>query len=282
MELAFREVKSLLSSGLLSPKNAKNICGPAMLMLGPWSWVYHHWIIEDLSRLWALDYFPELQQYPIVVPADLSNFQRESLSAFGIDENRLLCFDGSNWLFERLYFPTFLAPGGHSGQQMSWIRNKLFSAWGIRQKKSGTRRVYVSRADADTRRLINEKEVIKSLESYNFEVVVPGELTLKEQIEIFNETSIICGPSGSGLTNHIFAPLTSTLVELQPDSYVNRAHWYSTNVLNQFYIFLIGRSLTDRHDYSISPRRLCSLIELAIANLTRHDGSASENSYEII
>jgi len=267
VRIPVREVQTMLSAGLLEGEATHKISRPAILLLGPWSWIYHHWMIEDLSRLWVLDYFPELKDYPIVVPGDLSNFQRDSLDALGVNEDKFLHYDGSNWLFERLYVPTFLAPGGHSNRQMDWIREKLFTAYNIKKKESGERRLYVSRGDVGTRNICNEREVVDFLRSYNFEVVMPGELSLKGQLNLFNEAEIICGPSGSGLTNHIFAPKRSTLVEIQPDSYINRAHWYSSNLLKQNYIFVIGQNETERHDYSIQLPKLELAIEIAIGKL---------------
>ena len=268
VKIPLREVQTILSEGLLESGPTKIIEEPAILMMGPWSWVYHHWLIEDLSRLWVFDYFPELKNYPIVVPGNLSNFQRYSLDALGVINDRLLHYDGSNWLFERLFVPTFLAPGGHSQRQMNWLREKLFTAFGIKQKLLGKRRLYISRDDVETRNILNEAEVLDFLKSYNFEVVVPGRLPLREQIGLFNEAGIICGPGGSGMTNHIFAPMAASLIEMQPDTYINRAHWLSSNLRRQNYMFVIGASETEYHDYSVSLPKLKLAIEMAIVNLS--------------
>jgi capsular polysaccharide biosynthesis protein len=268
VQIPLREVQTILSAGLLENGSTGIIERPAILMIGPWSWVYHHWLIENLSRLWILDYFPELKNYLIVVPGDLSNFQLDSLDALGVSKNRLLLYDGSNWLFERLLVPTFLAPGGHSQRQLNWLREKLFTAYGIKKNPSGERRFYISRNDAGTRNISNEGEVLDLLESYNFEVITPGKLSLREQIRLFNEAGIICGTGGSGMTNHIFAPICATLIEIQPDSYINRAHWFSSNLLGQNYVFVIGRSETERHDYFVSLPKLKLAIEMAITNLS--------------
>ena len=268
VKIPLREVQTILSAGLLESGPTQIIKDPAILMFGPWSWIYHHWIIENLSRLWALDYYPELKDYPIVVPGDLSNFQLDSLDALGVSRDRLVHYDGSNWLFERLLVPTFLAPGGHSQRQINWLRDKLFTAYGIKKNSSGKRRLYISRNDVETRNISNEAEVLDLVKSYNFEVVTPGALPLKEQIGVFNEAGIICGPGGSGITNHIFAPIRSSLIEIQPDTYINRAHWFSSNLLEQNYVFVIGRSETERHDYFVPLPKLKLAIEMVISNLS--------------
>ena len=264
VKIPLREVQTILSRGLLKRKPTRSIESPAILLVGPWSWVYHHWLIEDLSRLWALEYFPELTKYPIVVPGDLSRFQLASLYALGVSEDKLLHYDGSNWLFDRLFIPTFLAPGGHSLRQMDWLRDKLFTAYRIEQKMWGKRRLYISRGDVRTRNILNEAEILDFLEPYNFEVVVPGSLSLADQIKLFNDAEIICGPSGSGMTNHIFAPMRATLIEMQPNTYINRAHWFSSNLRGQNYLFVIGLGQTESHDFSVSLSKLKPMVEMAI------------------
>ena len=190
-----------------------------------------------------------------------------SLAALGVSEDRLLHYDGSNWLFKRLFIPTFLAPGGHSQRQIDWLREKLFTAYRIEQKTSGTRRLYVSRGDVGTRNILNEEEILDFLRYYNFEVVVPGELSLEDQIELFNDAEIICGPGGSGMTNHIFAPMRTSLIEIQPNTYINRAHWFSSNMRGQNYLFVIGLGETEFHDYSVSLSKVQRAVEMAIKSL---------------
>ncbi len=260
VEIPLREVTSIIANGVLATPATTNIEEPALLLMGSWSWVYHHWLLENISRLWALDEFPEFSNIPIVVPGDIASFQRESLAALGIREDRLLPFDGSNWQFKQLIVPSFLAPGGHSKRQINWLRDKLFSGLGLEQNEAGERRLYISRKDATRRRVLNEDEIEKYLEKLGFETVMPGELPLRDQLQVFNEAEIICGTSGSGMTNHIFAPSQAGLLEIQPESYINRAHWFSSNACGQSYAFAIGQSQSDHHDYILPLEKLESAL----------------------
>ena len=85
-----------------------------------------------------------------------------------------------------------------------------------------------------------------------------------DQVKLFNDAEIICGSSGSGITNHIFAPRHATLVEMHPNSYVNRLHWFSSNLLGQNYGFIIGQAETIRHDYKISISKLQETVDVAL------------------
>jgi capsular polysaccharide biosynthesis protein len=79
--------------------------------------------------------------------------------------------------------------------------------------KGQSRRLYVSRADAQDRRVRNEDEVMAMLADYGFERIVPGEHTFAEQVRRFTDADIVLGPHGAGLTNVIFSKET-TLIEL--------------------------------------------------------------------
>ena len=259
-----REVQTILSHGLLEREPTFRIKDPAVLLMGPWSWIYYHWIFEDLTRLWVLDAFPELADILLVVPAHLATFQKESLNALGINDNRLLLFDGSNWQFDRLYIPSFLGSPLHSLRQIDWLRTKLMGAFNVKPRDRGNRRLYISRGDASARRIINEKAIISMLKYYDFEVIVPGKLPLVDQVKLFNDVEIICGASGSGITNHIFAPRHATLVAMHPNSAIDRLHWFASNILGQNYGFIIGQSETIQHDYQISISKLQETIDIAL------------------
>jgi len=265
VKTALREVQTILSRGLLNREPTFRIKDPAILLIGPWSWVYYHWIFEDLTRLWVLDAFPELADIPIVVPAHLNNFQKDSLHALGINDSRLLFFDGSNWQFDCLYVPSFLGSPDYSFHQIDWLRTKLMGALNVQPQDRGKRRLYISRTDTAARRIINEKAIISMLQHYEFEVVSPGKLPWIDQVKLFNDAEIICGSSGSGIVNHIFAPRHTTLVEMHPNSFINRIYWFSSNIRGQDYGFIIGQAETNQNDYQISISKLQETIDVALA-----------------
>ena len=234
----------------------KKIEQPCVLLTSPWCEGYHHWILETLPRLWALDEFKELRDLPVVIPAWAKQYHLDSLKAFGISEDRILKFDGGTWDFERLYVPSFLGPGGHSKRQIDWVRGRLRQAFGVEQKGPGEKKIYVSRRDAATRRLINEDAILPILEKNGFEIIAPGELTLADQVTKFSDAGVIVGVAGSGLTNFAFAEPGCTLIEFHPADYINLAYWFMANAVGHKYWFEIGAVENDRQDFSIDPARV--------------------------
>ena len=75
VEIPLREVTTILANGVFNAQPTSIIEAPALLALGPWSWIYHHWLLEILPRLWVREEFPDL--------ADLRSFQASNQLAPG-------------------------------------------------------------------------------------------------------------------------------------------------------------------------------------------------------
>jgi hypothetical protein len=86
------------------------------------------------------------------------------------------------------------------------------------------RRLFVSRADADVRRLLNEEEVTRQLARLGFEVYVPGHHTLGEQIDAFSDAEVIVGMHGAGLTNMLYSN-NAKVLEIRPSNYPGLNHF---------------------------------------------------------
>jgi len=220
----------------LSDKPQIDCPGPALLLSSPHPGNYHHWLLETLPRLWVLGEYEEYKAIPIILPIFTHSFQPETLSKF-IPNGHSVIFSGP-WVLniERLVFPSYLAPGGHSRVQLDWLRSRFCTREG-----SPERLIYVSRKDAvNGRQLKNEAEITQHLVSLGFEEVVLSEMLQADQVDLFTDARVIVGVSGSGITNHIFAPEGAHVIEFHPSNYTNRAHFFTTNLMEQTYQFVIG------------------------------------------
>ena len=233
---------------------------PVFCPFGPWSWIYHHWLIETLPRLRWLDVCPELANFAVLVPKDLSRFQAETLAALEIDDSRFLPFHGGFWQFRRLFFPSYPAPGGYSRRQVSWLRDRLSPALGVKPQRGG-RRIHIARRDATSRRLTNQVQVDALLAAHGFETVSLSDMTVADQAKLFAEADIVVGNGGSGLSNMVFAPDGAALLEFQPSNYVNRAHWYLCSAALQAYAFVIGSAGDEKNDFGVEPEKIETALE---------------------
>ena len=235
----------------------RTVSGTTLLLGNPWSFNYHHWVINCLSRLWWTDQYPELHDVPLIVPGQLLPFHRQSLTAMGVDAERILPMDGGSWQIERLLFP---ANGDFWPNQLRWIRNRLYEHFGIRES-TGTRLLYLSRTDATSRRIVNERQIIETLSARGFEVLQLSGMSLEEQVQIFSQAKMVVAPHGSGLTNVLFGAPNLSVVELHPRDEVNHVFWVLASAMQQKYAFLSGPRTNSHRDFEIDPADLDTLID---------------------
>lgn len=84
------------------------------------------------------------------------------------------------------------------------------------------RRIFVDRQDSHVRKIENHSEVIALVRSLGYEVINPGSLNLREQINTFASATDICGVHGAGLLNIAWAPDSARIVEIFPEPALNR------------------------------------------------------------
>jgi hypothetical protein len=78
-------------------------------------------------------------------------------------------------------------------------------------------RVYISRAKAAFRRVVNEDEISPSLREHGIETVLAEDLSLKQQVRLFARARAIIGGHGAGLTNLIYCKPNSFVGEIYID-----------------------------------------------------------------
>src|SRR5207244_2202402 len=99
----------------------------------------------------------------------------------------------------------------------------------------GSLKVYVSRSDAEHRRLTNEADLIRMLTEQGFTVVSPGQLSFAAQVELFARARVIVGVHGAGLTNLIWAPRNCTVIELSPEGLGDVGYRFSSQLCGHTY-----------------------------------------------
>ncbi|MEM7345167.1 MAG: glycosyltransferase family 61 protein [Chloroflexota bacterium] len=216
-----------------------------------WHFNYHHWLIECMPRLRLALEEPAFANCPVIVPATLSPFQKETMQLLGLSADRLLPFNGGDWQFRNLIFPSI---GTFAPQELRWVRNKFLAAIEARGNADGL--YYITRRDTTNRQVINEDEVATFLQKQGFQIITLTELSFSKQLELFASARVVIGPHGAGLTNMLFAPSTATLIELIPDDQVNHCFWLIANAVGHRYTFLAGQTMNAQRDFTVSLERL--------------------------
>lgn len=83
------------------------------------------------------------------------------------------------------------------------------------------RRLFVTRAGARGRRLVNEPEVSALLAAFGFETVAFEAMTFEEQVAAMGAAQTVVAPHGAGLANILFCQPETHVVEIADWSYPN-------------------------------------------------------------
>lgn len=170
---------------------------------------YYHWLLDYLPRLRLLS--EDLATLPLAVNAGLAAYQADSLEVLGITPERLLPLEPAQAVsFGRLVVPDLgtLHQQAHP-DTLSWLRQ----VFGPAESRVGGRRLWISRADATLRRVVNEDEAVAAL---GCERVIIGTMTIRQQAALFAEADLIVAPHGAALTNVLFCRPGTRVVELMP------------------------------------------------------------------
>jgi capsular polysaccharide biosynthesis protein len=248
------EHNPVLSARLPHPTRVR---GPHACLVNQWCWAYFHWVLDTLPRasLLPLAQMPELR---VVVPDRLSAFHADSLDMIGVPDGRRVGYDRTQLLMDELWFPSL----GRTGNPPRWVVDWLRSTLVPEPASPPSRRLYVSRADAPSRRVENEAEVRALLERHGFEVVEGSGMPFAEQLRVFSEASVIVGPHGAGLVNS-FAARDATLIEMMEPRYLNGCYYALADAAGHDYWFLMAES-SGASDLRVDVRRLEATLEAAL------------------
>jgi Glycosyltransferase 61 len=200
-----------------------------------WGLEHYHWLFDLLPRLLFVERFDRLRRLPLIVQRGITQTQRESLPILGIRPDRVIEFNGNHWQVEQLYYIQPGACDNPTSLNAQWLRDRFAP-----QSITRLRRLYVSREDATTRRIVNEADLVNELLPYGFEVVTLGGMSFADQVQLFSGAEMIVGPHGAGFRNTVFARPGATIIEFFSPSYINGCYWALANACGHRYGFTIG------------------------------------------
>ena len=135
----------------------------------------------------------------------------------GFSKEDLIPFDDAYRSVAELVVPAFASGPQHSSPAACrWMRARCVDSVMRRSSAAGHKRIYISRAGAAKRRLLNEGEVTRYLEDKKFKIVRTESLSMREQIALAHSAEVIVAVHGAGLANAMFMQEGATVVELLP------------------------------------------------------------------
>jgi hypothetical protein len=222
--LAQQPDKVILSFGKFETREIE----AGIFLSGLASNAFGHWLPEFLPKLQFLQQHPDFANLPLIVDADMPQSHFDHLRRLS-DNPLILLRTNESLICRRLlvapspaFLPTeFFANDipvsempGLSPRALRFIRGDQSLYSKVRREK----RIFLARKNMKWRRLLNEKEIEIALSDFGFETVFTEDMTVQEQIDMFQKAEWIVAPNGSALLNLIFAdPGAKLLVLTQPN-----------------------------------------------------------------
>lgn len=204
--------------------------------------VYHnhsHWLTAHLPKLLLLRQRGLISQ--TLLPSTRSAAIDASLRLLGFEERQFLRYDETRPLLVRE-----LTLVGTDRFRPELLRSVATAAGVTRRAEPGLR-VFISRARAKRRRLVNEDELWALLEPAGFERVVMEDLDFSRQVELMKQTAVLCAPHGAGLTNMMFCPPGTQIVEIADLGFPNPNFYALASALGHDYWVVPAEALGDEH-----------------------------------
>src|SRR3990167_6920047 len=178
---------------------------------------FGHWIVTYLLRLTLLWYQSGLREKPLLISKSVPKRFLDWLQRMDLRHYRFV-EDGVK--VRRLWVPSVVAYRGHyndSGiyvmpEAVNILRHLLI--WDLELPRFPRTRLYLSRDKAKIRRLTNESEFTKALESKGIQRVFMEELPLDNQLDLISRAELIVIHAGGGSPITMFAPRDCKIIEL--------------------------------------------------------------------
>jgi capsular polysaccharide biosynthesis protein len=210
---------------------------------------YFHWLTDCLCRLIAINTY--LKDHVVILPNHLKNikFIDESLLYFNIKAEY---YDVTLPIkVNHLLLPSHTAP---SGNYNTILINKLRQQFVRQSSTQVTKNIYISRQNAEKRKITNEEAVIALLKQYYFEVHFFENYSFTEQINLMKDTKCLIGLHGAGLTNMLFMSEKTNVLELrnEEDSH-NNCYFSLASDLNLDYYYQLNKGdRKDTHEVNVT------------------------------
>jgi hypothetical protein len=192
----------------------------AVPLLHRWAHNYSHWTEEWLTQFEGLRYYRARtgERPTILVPPDPPAFVGESLATLGYDADDWIEWPGGRLRVERLVLPSIRRFRSDTSDDyvrmpsgLRWLRETVRGNVPLPAPDEYPSKLFISREDAATRRIVNRDAVESALHRRGFETVVLTELSFVEQKRLFAHADVIVGTHGAGLTELVYAPDAAVL-----------------------------------------------------------------------
>ncbi len=228
-------VRDPLNHHFLEPKLRipKHLSGRSFIIAGATEPNYYHWLFDCLPRLHLahcagidlnlIEHFLLMRKPP--------PFVAETLALLEIPRQKWISLHSKEVLqCDTLFATKTPLP---ADEFPAWVLEFLTNLLGPKVPPIQGALIYLSRNDAQSRRVTNDNELSRELGSIGFETVLASGLSVREQAELFASARLIVSSHGAGLANILFSAPGTTVVELYSPAFDNVCFQRLGNTLKQ-------------------------------------------------
>jgi len=213
----------------------RKIDGDCIVICHSWYQSYYHWTIDIMPRLFLLK--DQLSGKSLLVHKNISQFHLDMLNKFNL-KKIIFIEDNEIVKSQSVYFTSlpnycitqsikinsqesaiFQTNINHSlmREMKQWFQNNNpLLKKNIENKNN---KIYISRKKARHRKPLNESELEIMLNKNGFTEVFLEDLSFDQQVQLLNESNVVVGIHGTGLTNILFMEPKTHVINLISELY---------------------------------------------------------------
>jgi capsular polysaccharide biosynthesis protein len=233
---------------------------------------YSHWLFDVWPKLHAMKALGALDGAQVIVNDCGAALRSATLAPLGLDAGRVRLVDtsGVEVAAERALR---IGPCREILYTPPWIIDAVRSSFLPKATPArGRRRLYITRAGAERRRVVNEAAVRELAEAHGFETVALETLSLADTAALMSEAEAVLAPHGAGLANIVFCPPGCRVVEFF-SHHISPEYWLLAARMGLDYACVEcaapdGSYLHQLSDRAQRDRALCNPVDI-VADLQR-------------
>lgn len=191
---------------------------------------FTHWFEDTLPKLYLFyKCFPKNKIDKILVPSIKKKFQIESLKNFGFKNDQIISAESNKHIKCKELYITSHPCNPHPAKVPKWNLNYIKKSFIIKSSFKGIKydKIYIDR-DQDKmlngnlekfknyRILINNQEIKSFLLDLNFKIIKPENLSLNDQVKVFNNAKLIVSLYGAAMYMINFCKKKTKVIEIKP------------------------------------------------------------------
>ena len=191
---------------------------------------YFHFMFDIIPKIYLVSSIINLKEIDYFYVTDPSDWQIKIFKILGIDKKKLLSSKKNNHIFvDEIYtvdHPWYTKGYIHYevNKIPKWIIFNHRKKFLKKSRKKGEKKIFLDRSKSiyNHCQITNLDEISNLVRKNGFKLYKPELLSFKNQINLFENSSVIMGAHGASLANIIFCKPRTKIIEIIPADHPNK------------------------------------------------------------